>query len=148
MAKFMARKNTITEEELMFYAVCIIETLRKMHDLDIAHCDMKLENILLGKDGSLKLPDFGLSVGGNKPLLKKGDLVRVKYPSDASKQELSKFNKKYKGKVFSVKKDQTDPTKVQINQGIFGKVWNRERLIPVNQVMTREDSGTLPKAAY
>ena len=37
----------------------------------LAHCDIKLENVLIGKDGSLKLCDFGMVTPVDEDLQKR-----------------------------------------------------------------------------
>ena len=46
---------------LLSYAVQIIDAVGFLHGKDIAHRDLKLENILVDKDGYLKIIDFGIS---------------------------------------------------------------------------------------
>ena len=50
------------EEIVIFYAVQIIDALGYLHAHKIIHRDLKLENILIDKDGYLTLIDFGLSM--------------------------------------------------------------------------------------
>lgn len=54
--------HTITDEKLVrTYFHQLIEGLHYLHSEGIAHLDIKLENLLLGEDFSLKIADFGLS---------------------------------------------------------------------------------------
>ncbi|TKR79936.1 hypothetical protein L596_014084 [Steinernema carpocapsae] len=40
----------------------LLEGVDHIHSCGIAHCDIKLENLLLGSDGLLKITDFGLAL--------------------------------------------------------------------------------------
>lgn len=43
------------------FFIQILNGLRYIHELDILHRDLKLENILLNKEGQIKICDFGFS---------------------------------------------------------------------------------------
>lgn len=45
----------------MFYASEIILALEYLHEQKVIYRDLKPENVLLGRDGHIKLSDFGLS---------------------------------------------------------------------------------------
>ena len=47
---------------VVFYAVQMIEGVGHMHSKGIMHRDLKLQNILLDKNGYIKICDFGLSL--------------------------------------------------------------------------------------
>ena len=49
-------KNQVAQQLLVLY-----KSLKTLHDKNIFHRDIKLENILIGTDGKLKLCDFGAS---------------------------------------------------------------------------------------
>ena len=46
----------------------LIDAVSYIHDQNIAHRDIKLENILLTKSGVVKLIDFGFAISSNGPL--------------------------------------------------------------------------------
>jgi len=65
---FSCLKNTgsFQPDLTQFYIVQIIEALSLLHNNNIIHRDLKLENILIGEDGYIMLADFGLSIHKNK----------------------------------------------------------------------------------
>ena len=54
-------KDVLKEEEAKFYICEIILAIEAIHNLDCIHRDIKPDNILIGKDGHIKLSDFGLA---------------------------------------------------------------------------------------
>jgi len=50
-----------SEEVTKFYAIQIIDAVRNLHNKDIVHRDLKLENLLVKSTGYLYLIDYGLS---------------------------------------------------------------------------------------
>jgi len=55
------KKYRVPFEQSRFYAACIAAALEHMHGLGILYRDLKMENLLIDKDGYLKVCDFGLS---------------------------------------------------------------------------------------
>lgn len=53
-----------TEQKLVKYIKSIFKALIYLHKQDIIHNDIKLENILLMSNDTVKLADFGLSIAG------------------------------------------------------------------------------------
>jgi serine/threonine-protein kinase 24/25/MST4 len=51
----------LTKQEVVVIAYNILKALEYMHQKNIMHSDLKEDNVMLGKDGSVKLIDFGLS---------------------------------------------------------------------------------------
>eukprot|EP01130_Rhizamoeba_saxonica_P008678 TRINITY_DN3503_c0_g1_i2.p1 TRINITY_DN3503_c0_g1~~TRINITY_DN3503_c0_g1_i2.p1 ORF type:complete len:580 (+),score=146.32 TRINITY_DN3503_c0_g1_i2:172-1911(+) len=52
----------LSEEETSKYMKDVLKGLKFLHHLDIIHRDIKLENILLTKEGRCKITDFGSSI--------------------------------------------------------------------------------------
>lgn len=57
----LKQKKRFKENEIIFYAAEIILALEYLHSHNIIYRDLKPENVLLSKDGHVKLSDFGLS---------------------------------------------------------------------------------------
>jgi len=55
------------EEIVKKWIFDIASGIKFLHENNIAHCDIKSDNILLGKDGKCKLSDFGSSLRINEP---------------------------------------------------------------------------------
>ncbi|MCQ2820420.1 MAG: protein kinase [archaeon] len=65
-------KDIFTEEEARFYTAELILSVESIHKLDCIHRDIKPDNILIGKDGHIKLSDFGLAKISEKIFDKSG----------------------------------------------------------------------------
>ena len=57
----LIEKDKLTEEEARFYIAELILAVESIHKLDCIHRDIKPDNILIDKDGHIKLSDFGLA---------------------------------------------------------------------------------------
>ena len=70
MMTLLMRRDTLTEEETRFYIAQTILALETVHAANFIHRDIKPDNLLLDRDGHMKLSDFGLC----KPV--DGDILR------------------------------------------------------------------------
>ena len=59
--KLVRARQRVTVHQLIFYISEIALALDYLHSIGIVYRDLKLENVLVCKDGHIKLSDFGLS---------------------------------------------------------------------------------------
>ncbi|XP_023000485.1 serine/threonine-protein kinase tricorner-like [Cucurbita maxima] len=60
MMTLLMRKDTLTEDEARFYVGETVLAIESIHKHNYIHRDIKPDNLLLDKDGHMKLSDFGL----------------------------------------------------------------------------------------
>ncbi|EDV19626.1 uncharacterized protein TRIADDRAFT_51134 [Trichoplax adhaerens] len=56
----LSRERIFTEDRTRFYGAEITLALKYLHERNIVYRDLKLENLLLDKEGHIKIADFGL----------------------------------------------------------------------------------------
>lgn len=61
LMSLLINKDILTEDEARFYVAELILSVESVHKLKCIHRDLKPDNILIDKEGHLKLSDFGLS---------------------------------------------------------------------------------------
>eukprot|EP01001_Neometanema_parovale_P005455 NODE_1906_length_1566_cov_161.097020_g1813_i0.p1 GENE.NODE_1906_length_1566_cov_161.097020_g1813_i0~~NODE_1906_length_1566_cov_161.097020_g1813_i0.p1 ORF type:complete len:419 (-),score=82.13 NODE_1906_length_1566_cov_161.097020_g1813_i0:200-1456(-) len=60
MMTWLIHKDVFTEDETRFYIAELCLATHSIHQMEYVHRDLKPDNILLGKEGHIKLSDFGL----------------------------------------------------------------------------------------
>ncbi|XP_043991551.1 RAC-gamma serine/threonine-protein kinase isoform X2 [Gambusia affinis] len=60
----LSRERVFSEERTRFYGAEIVSALNYLHSAKIVYRDLKLENLMLDKDGHIKITDFGLCKEG------------------------------------------------------------------------------------
>lgn len=61
--EILRKRDKLTEKQMAFFVKGLVSALDYMHNhipINVIHRDIKGENILIGKDGEIKLGDFGL----------------------------------------------------------------------------------------
>lgn len=56
----LMKKDILSERDSMFYAAEMVMAVDSVHKLNYIHRDLKPDNVLINKNGHLKLSDFGL----------------------------------------------------------------------------------------
>jgi len=64
MRAMIVRKKRLSESDARLYLAEIIIAIEELHRNGVIHRDIKLDNILIDKEGHIKLTDFGLSKEG------------------------------------------------------------------------------------
>ena len=54
-------RSKLTEPEVRFYLIQVLDACRYMHDNRVIHRDIKLSNTFLDKNMNVKMGDFGLA---------------------------------------------------------------------------------------
>ena len=96
LMNLLIEKDIFTEDEAKFYMVELILAIEEIHKLDCIHRDIKPDNILIDKNGHIKLSDFGLAKISDKIFqIKINNNEKVNYLSDITDSEKSIISNKH-----------------------------------------------------
>ena len=70
----LIKKDILSEEDARFYTAELILAIESIHKLDCIHRDIKHDNVLIDKNGHIKLSDFGLAKVSEKIFEKKDEI--------------------------------------------------------------------------
>ncbi|MCL2003534.1 MAG: Stk1 family PASTA domain-containing Ser/Thr kinase [Oscillospiraceae bacterium] len=66
LKQYMQRKGTLSWREALHFVIQIVKALSHAHNRGIIHRDIKPHNIMILRDGSVKVADFGIARFANK----------------------------------------------------------------------------------
>ena len=92
LMNYLIQKDVLQESEAKFYIAEIILCVDSLHKINCIHRDLKPDNILIGKDGHLKLSDFGLSFISSEKLFPLTENPKVKINNGISENNKNIFN--------------------------------------------------------
>src|SRR5690606_22571896 len=75
LSRLLARERTLPPHRLLPVLAQCARGLQAVHDAGVVHRDVKPSNVLLTPDGTVKLTDFGISLGVDQPALTAAGMV-------------------------------------------------------------------------
>lgn len=72
------KKDILTESEARFYIAEMILSIEEIHKYDCIHRDIKPDNVLIDKNGHIKISDFGLAKISEKIFINQDEITEPK----------------------------------------------------------------------
>jgi serine/threonine kinase 38 len=102
----LMRKDILSEEESRFYTAQTVLAVESVHNLNYIHRDLKPDNLLIDKDGHVKLSDFGLCKHAEiKPAKPVNVTDNIKRAGFNGQQDTSAMNKALYSKRIEYKRN-------------------------------------------
>jgi len=112
MMYHLIEKEIFSEQETRFYIAELVMAVDEIHKLEYVHRDLKPDNILLDRNGHIKLSDFGLSKPFSGALAKSSETEAIeqaastlkvdKIDSISRKEKADQWKKKVRLEMLSV----------------------------------------------
>ncbi|KAJ3340194.1 Serine/threonine-protein kinase [Gonapodya sp. JEL0774] len=113
MMNMLIKYDTFPEDVTRFYMAECVLAIESIHELGFVHRDVKPDNLLIDKDGHVKVSDFGLSTGlhkmysteawreGPPPVMEQGPDGSVKRIDVSRKDRLATWKKNRRAIAYS-----------------------------------------------
>lgn len=75
LSKVLKAKSPLGVEESLDIAILIADALEAAHAMQIVHRDIKPDNIMVTKEGNIKVTDFGIAKLGSSTMTAEGDIL-------------------------------------------------------------------------
>eukprot|EP00352_Strombidinopsis_acuminata_P000542 CAMPEP_0176345642 /NCGR_PEP_ID=MMETSP0126-20121128/5624_1 /TAXON_ID=141414 ORGANISM="Strombidinopsis acuminatum, Strain SPMC142" /NCGR_SAMPLE_ID=MMETSP0126 /ASSEMBLY_ACC=CAM_ASM_000229 /LENGTH=206 /DNA_ID=CAMNT_0017692747 /DNA_START=480 /DNA_END=1100 /DNA_ORIENTATION=+ len=99
--KLMKKSLSLSEEDSRFYLAEIILAIESLHKKNIIYRDLKPENVLIDKDGHVKLIDFGFSKI-MKDITRDRAMTNCGTPQYAAPEVMLGIGYNYKADIWSI----------------------------------------------
>ncbi len=81
LKEYIKRKGKLAHKEIVSIAIQMCNGIGAAHDADIIHRDIKPQNIMISKDGTVKVTDFGIAKSTSSNTISSNAMGSVHYTS-------------------------------------------------------------------